>query len=44
MQEPPDGESGWLADYIFRGDDFQPGVAMFADEDGVHHTLFERAG
>lgn len=34
MQEPPDGESGWLADYIFRGDDFQPGVAMFADEEG----------
>jgi formimidoylglutamate deiminase len=30
----PDPEQGWLPDFLFRGAQFESGVAMFADEQG----------
>jgi hypothetical protein len=32
--ERPASETGWLADFIYTGGDFETGLAMFADSSG----------
>jgi formimidoylglutamate deiminase len=40
--EPPAAETGWLADFVYRGGAFEPGLAMFGDPSG-RITRFSRA-
>src|SRR5260370_41209344 len=34
VHKMPDGEIGWLADFIYTGGAFESGLAMFADPSG----------